>query len=269
MKSLFLPDHDAFVRWHEMGKTGPAIVYLAGLGMPAVDNFLAVASHPALRETRALMIDLLGAGSSDRPATYAHTLENHAQCIAAVLDHLGTGPCTLVGYSMGGSISVALALARPDLVARLVVAEGNLIPGGGNASRHIAAQSEAEFTAKGLPGMLGELRTAALAGEEFKGFVHSAWSQVDPRGLYGNARMLVDLPLDFADRFLALEIPRWFVYGANNLSAASAAPSPDLPDPGVLKSRGVAIAVVAGVGHEMMLGNPDGFAEVLGAVINR
>jgi pimeloyl-ACP methyl ester carboxylesterase len=41
--------------------------------------------------------------------------------VAAVMDHLSTGPAHIVGYSLGGATAQELAIARPDLVRSLVL----------------------------------------------------------------------------------------------------------------------------------------------------
>jgi pimeloyl-ACP methyl ester carboxylesterase len=45
----------------------------------------------------------------------------HTDDLAALLRHLGTGPATLVGMSMGASIAVDTALEHPELVSALIV----------------------------------------------------------------------------------------------------------------------------------------------------
>jgi 2-succinyl-6-hydroxy-2,4-cyclohexadiene-1-carboxylate synthase len=64
---------------------------------------------------RALTPDLPGHGqaAARRPASFA--------ACAAYVRALAGGPCTLVGYSMGGRIALYTALALPGLVERLVL----------------------------------------------------------------------------------------------------------------------------------------------------
>ena len=85
------------------------------------------------------MVDYVGSGFSGHSETFGFSLGEHAAAIAAVLDAACKEPVHLLGYSMGGAVAISLALSRPDLVARLVVCEGNLLPGGGDASRRIAS----------------------------------------------------------------------------------------------------------------------------------
>lgn len=54
------------------------------------------------------------------------SMAQHVDDVVAFIEELGAGPVDLVGHSRGGHLAFRLALARPDLVDRLVLAE----PGG-------------------------------------------------------------------------------------------------------------------------------------------
>ena len=47
-----------------------------------------------------------------------------ADDVAALMEHLGISQADVVGYSMGGSIALQVAMRHPDLVRKLVVASG-------------------------------------------------------------------------------------------------------------------------------------------------
>ena len=71
---------------------------------------------------RVLRFDTRGHGStSATPAPY--TLEQLADDAAALLDHLGIARTHWLGLSMGGMIGQVLALRRPGLLDRLVLAD--------------------------------------------------------------------------------------------------------------------------------------------------
>ena len=58
------------------------------------------------------------------PWTESHTYPEQAEDLAGVIDaEAGGGPADVLGHSMGGKAAMALALTRPDLVGRLVVAD--------------------------------------------------------------------------------------------------------------------------------------------------
>lgn len=200
----------------------------------------------------ARLIDYLGSGASDYVAGFDLSLPSHAECIGAVLEHLGLRQVDVLGYSMGGTVAIHLALDHPGAVGRLAVAEGNLLPGGGAGSRRIASVPRDDFVTGGFSALPRELRDDGLAA------LAEGWEVADPRGLWSNADALVGLDAGFLDRFLSLDIPRTFIFGEKSLEAASA---PDVPDPEALRARGVAVQVVPGAGHMMTWDNPAGLAK--------
>ena len=64
--------------------------------------------------------DLLGHGESAKPAG-SYTLQQMTGQIAALMDHLGLQRCALAGFSLGGLIVQAFALAYPQRVNALVI----------------------------------------------------------------------------------------------------------------------------------------------------
>jgi pimeloyl-ACP methyl ester carboxylesterase len=105
---------------------GPAVVIIPGLVSPAF-AFRHVLPPLAEAGVRAVVIEPLGVGASSRPgsADYSHTRQ--AQLVAAVMDSLHLTQATVMGHAVGATIALRLALARPDLVHRLLlVAEGAL-----------------------------------------------------------------------------------------------------------------------------------------------
>jgi len=71
---------------------------------------------------RLVIVDQPGLGRSIiTSSSYQYTVENQAAGVKAVMDHLELGPCHFVGHSMGGGISLFLAVHRPELVRSLVL----------------------------------------------------------------------------------------------------------------------------------------------------
>ncbi len=69
---------------------------------------------------QAVRYDLLGHGASDKPRD-AYSLARFADQTAAVMDGLGIDRAALVGFSLGGMIVRAFALARPERVTALAI----------------------------------------------------------------------------------------------------------------------------------------------------
>jgi pimeloyl-ACP methyl ester carboxylesterase len=71
------------------------------------------------RDHRVIAVDLLGHGGSEKPSS-GYSIENQADLIAGVLGRLGVRDAEVVGHSLGGPVSIALAERSPQLVNRLV-----------------------------------------------------------------------------------------------------------------------------------------------------
>ncbi|WP_367870051.1 alpha/beta fold hydrolase [Streptomyces aureus] len=154
MRELFLAGRRAYIRWIELPgvEDGPVRVFVHGLGCTSASDFAHIAAHPALGGGRALLVDLLGYGLSDRPADFDYRMESQAEAVAAVLDHLGLTGVDLVGHSMGGAVTIHLAAARPELVARLVVAEPNLYGAGERSALRWRPRTRTCSWRRGSPG---------------------------------------------------------------------------------------------------------------------
>jgi pimeloyl-ACP methyl ester carboxylesterase len=77
--------------------------------------------RPALeRKHRVIAVDLLGHGGSEKPGS-GYTPENQAKLVAEALRKLHVRDAEVVGHSLGGSVSVALAQQDPRLVNRVAI----------------------------------------------------------------------------------------------------------------------------------------------------
>lgn len=97
----------------------PTILLLHGWTLCADLNWFALYAALA-RHGRVLAMDVRGHGRGIRSEQH-FTLEAAADDAAALLEHLGAGPAIVVGYSMGGSISLLMWRRHPASVAGLVL----------------------------------------------------------------------------------------------------------------------------------------------------
>jgi pimeloyl-ACP methyl ester carboxylesterase len=99
---------------------GPPVVLLHGL-LGAGQNFGAIQKALAAEGRRVLALDLRNHGASPHAATmsYPEMAEDVAETLAAE----GATPAAVIGHSMGGKVAMALALAHPARVERLMVAD--------------------------------------------------------------------------------------------------------------------------------------------------
>ena len=107
---------------------GPPVLLIRSTGQPA-DLWFAQVTDLAAAGHTVITFDNRGCGRSEAPpATYSVT--GMAADTAALIEHLGLGPCDIIGYSLGGYIAQELAVARADLI-RAASAPGRSRPSAG------------------------------------------------------------------------------------------------------------------------------------------
>jgi pimeloyl-ACP methyl ester carboxylesterase len=111
---------DQVAPWREQRK---AILFHHGIGACAE---IWAGWRPALADAyRLVTFDMRGCGRSDIPAAdYAWSLDLLVEDLFAVADAAGLKQFHLVGESIGGTVALAAALARPELIATLTVSNG-------------------------------------------------------------------------------------------------------------------------------------------------
>jgi pimeloyl-ACP methyl ester carboxylesterase len=105
---------------HEGPADGPAVVLIHGVGG---STFSWRRALPRMTDAgfRVLAMDLRGFGLSDKSFAADHSIAAQADLVARVVEAVGIDRASVVGHSMGGGVAVHLALARPELVDRLVL----------------------------------------------------------------------------------------------------------------------------------------------------
>ena len=103
----------------EAGGGGSPLVILHGL-FGAARNWGAIGRRLSARH-RVLAMDLRNHGTS--PRADAMDYASMAADVAETMEAAGAAPAALLGHSMGGKTAMALALTRPELVSRLLVAD--------------------------------------------------------------------------------------------------------------------------------------------------
>ena len=72
------------------------------------------------KRNRVITIDLLGHGTTDCIG-YVHSMEDQADMVHAVLQHLKIRKAILIGHSMGGYVALAFAELYPENIKGLVL----------------------------------------------------------------------------------------------------------------------------------------------------
>jgi len=247
---LALAAHDIVV--DPARTTGPSTaVLIHGLGSAGMASFSCLLPFLMGATDRILIVDLPGHGLSDRPVDFSYSMEAQAAILGELLDEVRITGTLLVGHSMGGAIAIRIAHTRPDLVSRLVVAEGNLDPDPGFVSGPITATDEDTFVRAGWHALAGQIEENGYA--EYAATFRIA----SPIALHRCATSLTaDRVPTFRQQLENAPVPRVFVFGDRTL--------PD-PDADRLPGAGIDVRIVRNAGHDMMNDNPAVFAEILTA----
>jgi pimeloyl-ACP methyl ester carboxylesterase len=105
------------ISFTDQGK-GKVVVFLHGF-LAAKEVWKSFATALS-KSQRVITIDLLGHGKTEC-LSYVHTMEEMAEAVEAVIIHLKLRKYFLVGHSLGGYVSLAMAENNPDNLKGLVL----------------------------------------------------------------------------------------------------------------------------------------------------
>lgn len=107
---------------------GPVVVFLHGSGAGASGHSNFKGNYPYFAQVgfRVIVPDLIGYGYSDKPDDVEYPLSFFAENVTLLLEHLRIDEVSLIGNSLGGAISLHIALEQPALVNKMLL----MAPGG-------------------------------------------------------------------------------------------------------------------------------------------
>ena len=259
MKSVFYPPAQALLCYHYFSGAKPTHIYLAGIGLGSTGLYPSVIYGSELAAYHTLMPDFLGFGYSEKPDAFGYTVDEHADSIAFLLDKLQARACTMVGHSFGGAVAIVLATKRPDLVARLVLAESVLDAGDWFGA---AAQSEEQWIAGGHTPVL-EMTRKMLPdyAESDLGWWPMEKSAIPSFPFYRTACSLAHDPQPtWRQQLYQLTIPRLFFLGEVSLETKSVR----VEEKDELPTHGVQVAILPRAEHmNLMSTNPPAFVRAI------
>jgi pimeloyl-ACP methyl ester carboxylesterase len=101
--------------------SGRPVILLHGL-LLSQEMHRPLAEDLAARGNRAITIDLLGHGSSDRPRDmWRYSMAFYAQQVLALMDHLEIEQAVVMGTSLGANAALEVASASPERLRGMVI----------------------------------------------------------------------------------------------------------------------------------------------------
>ena len=109
---------------YERAGRGDPVVLVHGFGASRMQNWRAPGWFDTLNGAGycVVALDCRGHGESDKPHDAAAYGDKMVDDIATVMEAAGLGNADIMGYSMGGMLTMGLLMRRPDLACRAIVA---------------------------------------------------------------------------------------------------------------------------------------------------
>lgn len=255
MKEYYIEKAQSFIRYHDFPGNDIPIMFIHGLGCAGSFDYPEVATQEALKNHRCILVDLLGAGYSDKPNDFTCTVDSHAEYLAEFVSSIGLESFILFGHSLGGAVAISLATKCRDRIDRIILSEANLDKSSeGSTSKYIAEYDMQNFLENGFKQLMHDSRQS---GNEIWAAALSTWS---PKAAYLISKSAAEgEEPSWRENLYALDCPKTFIFGENSL------PDPDLK---VLSNHKINIELVKNAGHSMAWENPQGLALAIKKGIN-
>jgi pimeloyl-ACP methyl ester carboxylesterase len=233
---------------YEVSGNGPVLLLSHGYGST---RHMWDDQHRALGDRwRVVSWDMRGHGQTDSPADpgqYSAALT--VADMRALLQHVGVERAIIGGLSLGGYVSLAFALAHPEMTQALVICDSG--PGYRNAEARTAWNQRAQERAVALESK--GLDALARRSRETQQAVHRS-----AQGLAHAARgMLAQEGSTVIDGLGAIRVPTLVIVGDQDQPFV--APSEYMAK----KIAGARLEVIRGAGHSSNLDQPEAFNRVL------
>ena len=193
---------------------------------------------------RVIAPDLRGLGASAR-GSGAASLDQHADDLAALLDHLGIENATVVGLSLGGYISFALWRRHRERVAALILADTRA--GADSEEGKQGREKNAQLTEEHGPGAIADQMLPKLlspnAPAALREQVRAIIESNDRAGIAAALRAMAARP-DSTLLLATIDVPTLVIVGAED-----ALTPPSESEAMFNAIPGCRIAVLPGAGH--------------------
>lgn len=236
------------IRYNDFSGELTPILFIHGLGCAGSFDYVEVASKLGFTH-RIILVDLLGAGYSDKPLSFKYTVTSHAGYLKEFIDDLDLDKIIIFGHSLGGSIAIELSNLLKDRIYKLILSESNLDPSShGAASFEIGHLDESDLENSFKIKLMEYERSGnTMWVATLKNWLPKAAFEVSINAVSGGTPSWREFLYQF-------EFPKYFIFGERSL------PDKDFE---ILKKHNIKIEVVPDAGHSMAWENPDGLAQAI------
>lgn len=236
-------------------RPGPkgTILYVHGLGCSQTD-FLSTTREACLQPYRLVSYDHPGCGESPYDPANPLNIDDLAELVGGFVAALGLSDFLLVAGSMGGLVALLYAERHFAKIRGFVNVEGNLAPEDCMFSSQVAPHAYSHFEKVVFP----EIKAALAAPKKVPGAAQhlEGLHRADPHAYYDYSMQTVTYTYEgkLLERFLALPVPRYFLYGSENQHLSY------LPR---LRQSDCKVIEIPDADHFLYYSNPGAYAAVL------
>lgn len=246
MKEYILRNSKYKIRYFDFKAGKTPVLFIHGLGCAGSFDYVDVAFQKVLSEHRKIVVDLLGAGYSDKPRNFIYSVQAHAKYLNEFIEDIGLKRVIIYGHSLGGAIAIELCNLCGDRVEKLILNEPNLEPSKKGDSSWEIAQLNSENLESEMLRKIEEYENEGntMWTSTLKNWLPKAAYEISQDAVYGGEP-------SWKTTLFGLDCPKCFIFGERTL------PDKDYDE---LKCRNEDIKIVENAGHSMAWENPEDLA---------
>lgn len=193
------------------------VAYIHGLGC-SKNDFIEAVNRAELQAYTLIAFDFPGCGNSPYPEDLTLEIDDLVEITHRVVTTLSVDDFVIIGHSMGGLIALLYVERYGKHVKGFINVEGNLAPGDCFFSREVAQHSFSHFTNTAFRNVKRRLTQSENKG--FRKYAESLERHASEKAFFDCCPSLVEYSDhgNLIQRYIALKIPKLFVYGSENRS---------------------------------------------------
>ncbi|WP_447748287.1 alpha/beta fold hydrolase [Pseudomonas nicosulfuronedens] len=239
------------LRWQDVYYGASPLIYIHGLGGASSSDYPRVVASDAYCRRRSWLLDLPGAGFSDKPEATLYGTTAQAQTLESWICSTAINRFSLFGHSAGAFIALKLAAAMPTKLSSLILCQPGLNEYGIAMLESITSISESEFVASGFSQLLEQLKDNG-GNESWLGPFQACSAQAVYQ--WAGAALADYDEGRWINVLSALRTPK---------KAVILSDSTPLNDIRLYHQAGCRVEIVTHSGHMIAYDNPDGLAKAI------
>ncbi len=182
-------------------------------------------------------------------------IDRYADYVAGFIREMGLAPVPLVAHSLGGAVAHSLVSRNPELVSRLLLVDASAPDGLVTPEEHYEAielyKTSRDLLRRGLAAV-----TPGMKDERFLDRLTDEALLMNPMAFAGNARALARI--NFSNALGSFAGPVLVLLGSRDTIVTR-----DMSERTVIAYSHAELRVLEGIGHSVMVEDPQGFRQIV------